>query len=178
MVRGKEARKVGRSKSSKKRQRFWRSESFSFIISLVSGSAICIFIGYLLGQYALQWIASPASSPMNQEQVEAFNRTVDDQLDDLIKPNSDRGASSGNTADQSVYQPPVSGLYRVQAGVFSQVTNAEALVVALHEAGFEALISNGPPYRVQTGAFSSAENAEQYAVSLRDSGFEAVVIRP
>ncbi|NLM69343.1 MAG: SPOR domain-containing protein, partial [Firmicutes bacterium] len=68
--------------------------------------------------------------------------------------------------------------YRVQAGVFNQLSNAEAQVALLREAGFEAFISPGPPYRVQTGAFSTLENAERYAAQLREKGFDAAVIRP
>ncbi len=164
---------------AKSQRGFLAGEGISFVISLISVSALCIFIGYLLGQYALQWLNNPFT-PVNQAQIDALNDSIDQQLADMSQSNS-QADTSEHVDEVPGTAPPssqFSGLYRVQAGVFSQLSNAQALVSLLREKGFEAMVSTGPPYRVQTGAFSSFENAQNYADQLREKGFEAVVISP
>lgn len=168
-------------KQRKKRRNLFHSDGISFVISLISVSALCIFLGYLLGQYALEWLNTPFTS-VSQNQMDALNDTIDSQLENLERPNSESQNQSAQNQIQTVQSQPAqiqgTEFYRVQAGVFNQLSNAEAQVALLREAGFEAFISPGPPYRVQTGAFSTLENAERYAAQLREKGFDAVVIRP
>jgi len=177
----------------KQRQR----NGLSFIISLISVSIVCVFIGYLMGQYALKMLNSPFSTSNNRSQVNAFNDAVNKQLDDLPQPTANQNTSTDTAANTTTTNTTTTSttttstttttnsttaqstsLYRVQAGVFSQLANAEALVAKLREAGFEAMITNGPPYRVQTGAFANEQNAQRYAAQLREKGFEAAVIGP
>lgn len=174
-------------KQSKKRRGFFAGEGLSFVISLISVSVICIFVGYLLGQYALEWLNSPFTS-VSQNQMDALNHSINSQLENLELPNSQTGADTavgGQTQSSQTESPPAQtassqagGFYRVQAGVFNHLSNAEAQVALLRDAGFEAFITPGPPYRVQTGAFSTLENAERYANELKAEGFEVAVIRP
>lgn len=169
--------RMGRSKKSKK-QGFLQQESTSFLISLISVSIIFIFIGYLMGQYALQSISTPKQQKSNDNQI-ALNKAIDTQLDNLSVQNSQPSTAEPNIDKETAQlRTATSELYRVQAGAFSQLSNAEAMAAQLEKAGFEAVISGGPPYRVQTGAFSSYENAELYANQLREKGFEAAVIHP
>lgn len=161
-----------------KRKRRLFGGGVSFVISLISVSAVCIFIGYLLGQYALQWLNNPFSG-VNQAQMDALNSSIDQQLASMSQPSSPTDTSQPVVdASQSPEGASAAELYRVQAGVFSQLSNAQAMVSLLREKGFEAVVSTGPPYRVQTGAFSSLENAQSYAEQLRENGFEAVVVQP
>jgi len=154
-------------------------EGISFVISLICVSAICIFVGYLLGQYALQWLNNPFA-PVNQAQIDELNDSIDQQLANMSQPSQQPESSTAGEESPAVpaAAAQASGLYRVQAGVFSQLSNAQALASLLKEKGFDAVISTGPPYRVQTGAFSSLENAQAYADELRAKGFDAAVIRP
>lgn len=168
---------MGRSKKSKK-QRFLQRESMSFFITLISAGIIFVFIGYLMGQYALQSISTPKQQKNNDNQS-VLNRAIDMQLDNLSAQNSQLSTVRPDVDEETVQlSTTTSELYRVQAGAFSQLSNAETMAAQLEKAGFEAVISSGPPYRVQTGAFSSFENAEQYVNQLQEKGFEAAVIHP
>lgn len=156
-----------------------QNKSMSFVITLISASVIFIFVGYLMGQYALQLFGSGTDSDRDYTQSQSLEDTISQQLSDIPLPNSHTGEPFSEANDEQ--QEPVTqglGLYRVQAGVFSQLSNAQSLVTALRDAGFEAMITNGPPYRVQTGAFSQRENAEEYVRQLQEEGFEATVFNP
>ena len=132
-------------KQSKKRRGFFAGEGLSFVISLISVSVICIFVGYLLGQYALEWLNSPFTS-VSQNQMDALNHSINSQLENLELPNSQTGADTLWVGKPS---PPRPSLRRrqlparlagfiMQAGVFNHLSNAEAQV-ALRGKGFEAL---------------------------------------
>lgn len=163
----------------KSQQGFFAREGVSFVISLISVSALCIFIGYLLGQYALQWLNNPFT-PVNQAQIDQLNNSIDQQVGTMNRPDpqEETTAAAPQSPMPAAAPSQPADLYRVQAGVFSQLSNAQALASLLKEKGFDAVISTGPPYRVQTGAFSNLENAQKYADELRAKGFDAVVVRP
>jgi N-acetylmuramoyl-L-alanine amidase len=71
---------------------------------------------------------------------------------------------------------PSSGLYKVQAGAFSDKKNAEELAARLKEKGFTAYIyPDSNLYKVQAGAFSDKQNAEDLATRLSSNGFNAYI---
>ena len=80
------------------------------------------------------------------------------------------GASSTGTAS--------SGLWRVQAGAFSERARAEAVVEQLRAHGFEAFVTPTTPFRVQVGAFSDPARARALVEELRSLGFEAIPVAP
>lgn len=154
----------------------------SFTITLISVSIIFIFLGYLMGQYVLMFLTEREVTAARQEQHNALDDAIDEKLAQLTVADSPQVLENDSALD-SIISPTVSsststGLYRVQAGAFSQVVNAERVASDLKNKGFEALITSGPPYRVQSGAFSTHENAERHAAQLRIEGFEVVVIQP
>lgn len=161
-------------KRRKKKQR--NKESFSFILTLISVSVIFIFLGFLMSQYALQFIGQSSQTSTTRNQSQEISDTVNRQLEKLEAQREFTAPSEEVVATTA--QPSSEGLYRVQTGAFSQLQNAEAMVARLNQHGFEAVISAGPPYRVQSGAFSSRENAEIYAAQLREKNFEVSIVNP
>ncbi|MCM3691712.1 N-acetylmuramoyl-L-alanine amidase [Neobacillus niacini] len=73
-------------------------------------------------------------------------------------------------------QPPVrSGLYKVQAGAFSEKSNADAHVRKLKSDGFAAFVFTDGLYKVQAGAFSERKNAEDLVARLKAKGYQAFI---
>lgn len=75
---------------------------------------------------------------------------------------------------------PISRTYRVQAGVFENLDNAQALSNRLAENGFTPDITTHKDggrvlYKVQVGAFTDRASADAVAERLRNKGFEAMV---
>jgi N-acetylmuramoyl-L-alanine amidase len=72
--------------------------------------------------------------------------------------------------------PPVrSGLFKVQAGAFSEKSNADAHVRKLKSDGFEAFVFTDGLYKVQAGAFSERKNAEDLVARLKAKGYQAFI---
>lgn len=84
-----------------------------------------------------------------------------------------------NEATKGVQPPaPADRIYRVQAGVFEDPDNAQALADRLVEQGFSAAIATERSgdtvrYRVQVGAFKDRERAERLAEELQSKGFDS-----
>ncbi|WP_053368209.1 N-acetylmuramoyl-L-alanine amidase [Bacillus sp. FJAT-27245] len=78
---------------------------------------------------------------------------------------------------QPVPAPRDGILYRVQAGVFRDRTNADDLVSKLSLKGYQAFAAKDKDglYKVQAGAFSKKENAEALVKRLMADGFAALV---
>jgi N-acetylmuramoyl-L-alanine amidase len=73
--------------------------------------------------------------------------------------------------------PPVrSDLFRVQAGAFSEKSNADAHVTKLKSDGFEAFVFSDGLYKVQAGAFSERKNAETLVARLKAKGYQAFIL--
>jgi N-acetylmuramoyl-L-alanine amidase len=72
--------------------------------------------------------------------------------------------------------PPVrSNLFKVQAGAFSEKSNADAHVRKLKSDGFEAFVFTDVLYKVQAGAFSERKNAEDLVARLKAKGYQAFI---
>lgn len=85
-------------------------------------------------------------------------------------------SQSGKVSKPSVPKPSVSGtLYKVQAGAFKEIKNAEALHERMEKAGIDAfVIQENGLYKVQAGAYSVKKNAEaqlQKVTKLVGDGF-------
>ncbi|MEH7112696.1 N-acetylmuramoyl-L-alanine amidase [Neobacillus niacini] len=72
--------------------------------------------------------------------------------------------------------PPKSGLYKVQAGAFSEKSNADAHLRKLKSDGFEAFVFTDGLYKVQAGAFTERNNAEQLVARLNAKGYQAFIV--
>ncbi|NWQ39418.1 N-acetylmuramoyl-L-alanine amidase [Bacillus sp. EB106-08-02-XG196] len=68
-----------------------------------------------------------------------------------------------------------SDLFKVQAGAFSEKSNADAHVKKLKSDGFEAFVSTDGLYKVQAGAFSERKNAEALVARLKAKGYQAFI---
>lgn len=176
-----------------KREPFWERDGFTFGLTAVAVSLVFIFVGYLLGQYAVYTVGQQSRVPsmeQNAQLVEDLQERLSG-LEEYSEPppaSETDGDGSERTEVQRVEERPVSSeaappaggdeLFRVQVGAFSQRSNAESIVSRLAEQGYEAFVVSGPPYRVQTGSFSNRDNADAYAEELRSAGFEVLVVRP
>ena len=65
-------------------------------------------------------------------------------------------------------------LYRIQVGAFGNISNAEAYLVKVKAAGFDAFIVKvGNLYKIQVGAFGVKSNGESYLSKVKSAGFNA-----
>lgn len=167
----------------------------NFVITLITFSIIFIFIGVLMGRYAVNALKEEHQASMEIERaqprnVETSTSTPQRQAENLRTADPLESSSSMQEHLPSSGALPgpvqisdaqsksdVSVFYRVQVGAFSERTNADNLSAALKENGYECMVTSGPPYRVQTGAFSSEKNAISLMNELKTKGYEAIIVR-
>lgn len=171
---------MGRKKGTNRKV---SKDKVNFGITLLTVSIIFIFLGYLMGQYAVSVVGQSSRPTPQVTQTQSINQQIEEGLENLrqsgqSRPESARqeepAAPASSTAESN---QTANSLFRVQVGAFSQRENAIRLRDQLSEAGHEAVITSGPPFRVQTGAFSSRDNAERLMNTLRSEGFEATIVR-
>lgn len=165
--------------SSKKKKRT-SGQGMNLMITLVTLSLIFVFVGYLLGQYAVKLLQQQHRTSMELAREGASVQPV---ITSTVHPAPQTNVSkeaapvSPPVVIPESIQTPSTALYRVQVGVFSEKANADRMETMLADAGYEALVVSGPPYRVQTGAFSSEGNAAKLRDELLAKGFEAIIVR-
>ena len=83
----------------------------------------------------------------------------------------------GGSSQPSKPATPATGtLYRVQAGAFSKIENAQALEKRLEGAGIDAyVVEDGGLYKVQAGAYSNRTNAENQAKRIEKLGVQSYI---
>ena len=91
--------------------------------------------------------------------------------------NQNKRASYGIQLFNDLEEKKCEKFYRVQAGAFKSLTNAEKLQTRLRTAGFNVIIKqiNGL-YKCQMGAFKNKSNAEDLLQSVKSKGFDAFLI--
>ena len=73
-------------------------------------------------------------------------------------------------------KPSSKVLYRVQAGAFSNLKNAQNLEAKLKAKGFSTcIVKSGKYYKVQIGAFSDKKNADATLKKVKSAGFDAII---
>lgn len=73
-------------------------------------------------------------------------------------------------------EPEQTGMYKVQAGSYSNKANAEKQVKSLKSNGYDAIIKEETgQFKVQCGAFSNKKNADMLARQIKGAGFDAIV---
>lgn len=85
---------------------------------------------------------------------------------------------TGGSTDTGKVDVPSDGktLYRVQTGVFSKGSNADAWAAKLKAAGFDTyIVQMGNLYKVQVGAYSQKSNAENMMAKLKAAGYDAFI---
>ena len=200
----------GAERKRSKRGGFWATwrERLSFAATLITVSAVAIFLGWLMGQYAIQAVTGPAPSTTMLERsptpspAESFSpapSSITSTGSTTSRSTTAASTSSAPTASgtsQASTTPSAttptattsstttssatapSGLWRVQVGAFNDRNRADALAAELRARGFDVFVSGQPPHRVQVGAFSQESRARATAEDLRALGYEAIVIPP
>ncbi|HHU60713.1 MAG: SPOR domain-containing protein [Bacillota bacterium] len=173
-----------------RRKRKIAGSRMNFFITVLTMSAIFIFVGYLMGNYATDLIKEEHKASMEMERAKPRNVEVIETSAPVssisrevqTNPSQDRSPAPPNLPGP-VQVPSIktdaeiSVFYRVQVGAFSEKVNADNLAKRLKDDGYECLVTPGPPYRVQTGAFSSEGNAKNLMDELKSKGFEAIIVR-
>ncbi|MBO8141836.1 MAG: SPOR domain-containing protein [Firmicutes bacterium] len=167
---------------------FWSvwKERISFAFTLVAVGAVAVFLGWLMGQYAIQSVTGPPpavtpaqrpasapASPRPAPETESPAAPTQHPAGQAQSP----AASRERPAGQSGEAPPL-GVWRVQVGAFSERRRAEVLANELRSRGYDVWISPQVPYRVQVGAFSEAARARATARDLQSQGYEVFVVPP
>lgn len=97
-----------------------------------------------------------------------FLNMVKEELTKLQLPQQSPQQSTPTTSKDT--------LYRVQAGAFQRVGNAQNVANKLKELGFETYITqSGGLYKVQVGAYRQKENAEKTVEKLKKRGYDAFI---
>ena len=69
-------------------------------------------------------------------------------------------------------------IYRVQAGAYAKITNAESVLTKIKAAGFDAYITKvGGMYKIQVGAYTVKKYAENTVKKLKAAGFTAFITK-
>ena len=165
------------SRRKQKRKTGSGQQGINFVVTLITLSMVCIFIDYLLGQYAVRMLKAQHTYKMQMAQNEESMAVAPVTAPPAVAPKPSQSVEETVLPPASPERAPSNILYRVQVGVFSERQNADRMVARLKELGYDAIILGGPPYRVQTGAFSSRENADRFSDELKSKGFEVIVVR-
>ena len=127
-----------------------------------------------------------------QAQTAAPKKSVDEAAQDVINGRYGNGTARKAALEAAGYNykevqarvdelcrqsSAAKTLYRVQAGAFARIANANNMLARVKGAGFQAcLVKEKGLYKVQAGAFSVAGNAEKLKQKLKAAGFSAVVV--
>lgn len=176
-------------------------ERLSFGATLAGVAAVAVFIGWLLGQYAIQSVTGPrlTTDPLERPHNTDHLAPAPPYSDSLsaTTPTSAAGtpappsptATSGDTTPTSTgtgtrQSPPAStpsaapsATSTATSGSASSASQSSPPSQAQPAAGSSstATPSAGGFWRVQAGAFSERGRAESVAAELKASGFEAFV---
>ncbi len=172
-------------------------------LTLAAVAGIAVFLGYIVGLYAIQ----AATGALNREigrEGGAAGQLARQPAVQITRDESRQPTEPGNVGEEvpAARQPasepspapvepkaelkpePVqtesgsSGtrLYRVQVGAFSSEANARGLAEELSRLGYQVLVIPGSLHRVQVGAFSQRTNAERLKAELEGKGYPAVIV--
>lgn len=169
-------------------------DRLSFGATLVAVAAVAIFIGWLIGQYAIQSVTGPPRT------VESLQRPASTEMSDADGRFDDRvaaGASHDEIRERPSSLPAVTGstLTPIDSTSTEQTSpSSRPMSPAATEApATEDIATQSPPpsatpqpeapsastgsiWRVQAGAFSERGRAEDLVAQLKARGFEAAVV--
>lgn len=167
MAKGKRRRKVGSKQAETQEQATGAKAALdrvTLVLTLVGVSVFAIFTGYLVGQYAVRWVASPLV--VTERAVDPGTRVVDD---------------SGSTTSP-VALPPAASATAARGSPSTQAPPATAQATAGGAPGApqtRPATSTSQPaataqgettiYRVHVGRFSTREDATRLAEALKTS---------
>ncbi|OUM99398.1 MAG: hypothetical protein BAA04_11445 [Firmicutes bacterium ZCTH02-B6] len=179
----------GAERKRKKRRGFladWR-ERLSFAATLVTVSAVAIFLGWLMGQYAIQAVTGPTPSvavmerPPTPSPAESFS-PASTQAPQAASSTSGSTASSPARTATTPASPTAAPSTATPGSVSSTSTtsgtassgNAPAASATASGSSQASTTSSGL-WRVQVGAFNDRSRADALAAELRARGFDVFV---
>ncbi len=189
---------MARSKKQKK-QSGKALERVYLILTLVAVAGVAVFLGYVVGQYAIQAATSALDRELVLEGEKVRQQVAEKARQEAPEPSLDIQRSTAVSEEPKTPEPitarpqPVvespsiplpqavptrssKQLYRVQVGAFSSEANAERLAQELERKGYQVLVTPGSLHRVQVGAFAERGNAEALKQELEDKGYPAAII--
>jgi cell division septation protein DedD len=158
---------------AKKDKKPWR-DKLSLAATLLTVGIVAVFLGYIMGHYAIRLMAEPLMKPTTT--TSRPRQSPQSPLDEAVEPEPIEEELPPTPPPQVVKPPKTDVLFRVQVGAFQEEENARRLGEKLkEEENLPVYLSPGPPYRVQVGAFSERKNAEALRSKLQAKGYEAIV---
>lgn len=151
------------------------TERLSFGATLVAVAAVAIFIGWLVGQYAIQAVTGPrlTSEPM----VRPADADVAADVSTDVKTDgapADAGGSSAPTSTSASTGTERTGGAAATTDTATTTPEASRAATPAASSGSAATPSGGF-WRVQAGAFSDRSRADGIVSDLQAAGFEAAV---
>lgn len=141
---------------------------------------LCVDICNRNGKKKLLWLGDKNKSLNYKPAADEMVLTVHRWFKNKACPGDWMYSRMGDLAEKvtAKLNPGEATIYRVQCGVFSKKTNANNLLNAIKQKGFDAVIvQQSNMYKVQCGAFSKKANAENLQKKLKAAGFEAVIVK-
>ena len=155
-----------------KNKNAWR-DKLSLAATLLAVGIVAVFLGYLMGQYAIRLMAEPLMKPTTT--ASRPQPSPPPPLDEAVDTEEEEEPLP-TPPPQVVKAPKTPVLYRVQVGAFQEEENARRRGEKLkEEENLPVYLSPGPPYRVQVGAFAERKNAEALRAKLQAKGYEAII---
>lgn len=160
-------------------------DRLTLVLTLVGVSVFAIFTGYLVGQYAIRWVASPLI--VSERAADPGTRVVDSSgsspspvvLPPVANPAGDQGPSSGPAAAQAAQagggapSPVPSSAASSAAGAATRSSgraassNTPSSPASAGPSTSSAAQGQRTIYRVHVGHFATRQEAQQAAESLR-----------
>lgn len=171
--RGSERKRSGKGRA----MQVWR-DRLSFAATLVTVSAVAIFLGWLLGQYAIQAVTGPVSTATMAERPAtpspSGSSTPAAGSSTATSPASSSSSSSGGPAAASTGGFATATQAASPATAASGGSSAAGGSGATTGAASSTTATSGL-WRVQVGAFNDRNRADALASELRARGFDVFV---
>ena len=167
-----------------------RSNTFSLTIMVIIMALLAIFIGYLLGNWLIQFVTGdvPPHQQVQEEsgdieEEEDFEGVVTEEvdLDELIEEEdlgdefTPEDTEDTEEQDPSPEERPLDSVFVVQVGAFSDFENAQKLKQELEQHNYHVVVNDDRDfYRVQLAVDNESE-AEATKEELEELGYEAIV---
>lgn len=187
---------MGRNKEKAEKEPRSTMDRVSLALTLVAVAAFAIFTGYLVGQYAVRWVASPLGE-VPTPVLEEAGTSIEERVPSSSAEDGSQGASTTDTQPSDTRRSETQN--RAAEEVPETTSTAGSSVYRVHVGRYETrdaaaeaseALKAGTPtvpdawvlfdqatdeYRVQVGAFSDAERANQFVQELRAHSYDAFI---
>lgn len=153
-----------------------RESTLSLTIMVIIMALLAIFIGYLLGNWLIQFVTGDPTSNQQilQQTIEQEEIIGDEKIPDSDSPSfADSLEETSSSWDLTAEDSKV---YVVQVGAFNDYMNAVSFKNELREKGFQPVITDDTlPYKVQLGASNNRLEAEKIEEKIKEMGYDAFI---